>query len=114
MESIKGFGTSATSGVTIGAPNGAANGITAQKDLFKGPEEATGGSFADTLRDFYHYVDGELQKANQIKQEFAVGKRADLHEVMIASEKADLSFRLLLQMRNKMLEAYQEIMRMHF
>lgn len=98
MESIKGLGT----------------GITTQGAVIKGPQEVKGGAFADTLKDFTRYVDGELQKADQIKQEFAVGTRADLHEVMIASEKADLSFRLLLQMRNKMLEAYQEIMRMQF
>jgi flagellar hook-basal body complex protein FliE len=98
MASIKGLGT----------------GITTPGVVIKGPQEVKGGAFADTLKDFTRYVDGELQKADQIKQEFAVGKRADLHEVMIASEKADLSFRLLLQMRNKMLEAYQEIMRMQF
>ena len=89
-------------------------GINTQGEVIKGPQKAKGGNFADTLKDFARYVDGELQKADQIKQEFAVGKRADLHEVMIASEKANLSFRLLLQMRNKMLEAYQEIMRMQF
>jgi flagellar hook-basal body complex protein FliE len=98
MESIKGMGT----------------GMTTPGHVIKGPREGEGGAFADTLKDFTRYVDGELQKADRIKQEFAVGKRADLHEVMIASEKAGLSFRLLLQMRNKMLEAYQEIMRMQF
>lgn len=93
---------------------GTGPGINTQWEVNKGSRKAKGGSFSDTLKDFTHYVDGELQKADQIKQEFAVGKRSDLHEVMIASEKADLSFRLLLQIRNKMLEAYQEIMRMQF
>lgn len=42
----------------------------------------------------------------------AVGDEKNLHETMLAIEKADLSFRLLLQVRNKLLGAYQEIMRL--
>lgn len=40
--------------------------------------------------------------------------KADIHETMIAIQKADISMRLLLTVRNKVLEAYREIMRMHF
>ena len=68
--------------------------------------------FLDTLRSFAAQVDGEIHDADSKAQEFAVGKRYDLHEIMIATEKADLSFRLLLQIRNKLMDAYQEIMRM--
>lgn len=42
----------------------------------------------------------------------AVGDEKNVHETMLAIEKADLSFRLLLQVRNKLLGAYQEIMRL--
>jgi flagellar hook-basal body complex protein FliE len=42
----------------------------------------------------------------------AAGGPVDLHDVMIASEKAALGFQLALQLRNKVVEAYQEIMRM--
>ena len=70
--------------------------------------------FAETLKTFTQHVDGQLQEADRKTQEFAVGKRHDLHEIMITSEKANLSFRLLLQIRNKLLEAYQEISRMQF
>jgi flagellar hook-basal body complex protein FliE len=41
-----------------------------------------------------------------------VGEQGNLHEVMIALEKAKLSFELILAVRNKSLEAYQELMRM--
>jgi flagellar hook-basal body complex protein FliE len=68
----------------------------------------------DTLKSFTGEVDQEIKGANRKTEEFAVGKEYDLHEIMIASEKADLSFRLLLQIRNKLLDAYQEIMRMQF
>jgi flagellar hook-basal body complex protein FliE len=68
----------------------------------------------DTLKAFASQVDHEIGEANRKTEEFAVGKEYDLHEIVIASEKADLSFRLLLQIRNKLLDAYQEVMRMQF
>jgi flagellar hook-basal body complex protein FliE len=68
--------------------------------------------FADALKQFAAGVNEELQQADGKMEEFAVGKRSDLHEVVVATEKADISFKLLLQVRNKLLEAYQEIMRM--
>ena len=70
--------------------------------------------FLETLQSFYNHVDTGLKEADQKVAEFAMGKSHDLHEVMIASEKADLSLKFLLQIRNKLLEAYQEIMRMQF
>ena len=78
------------------------------------PERNSGGSFADTLKAFTLHVDEQLKEADQKTQTFAVGKNQNLHEVMIASEKANISFRLLLQIRNKLMEAYQEITRMQF
>ncbi|MBW1720694.1 MAG: flagellar hook-basal body complex protein FliE [Deltaproteobacteria bacterium] len=80
----------------------------------KGSASPGGDSFADTLKAFARYVDGEIKKSDRMAQEFAVGKRQDIHEVMIAAQKADLSFRFLLQIRNKLMEAYQEVMRMQF
>ena len=72
------------------------------------------GGFQDVLKSVVSNADNRIKEANQKAEEFAVGKKHDLHEIMIASEKADLSFRFLLQIRNKLLEAYQEIMRMTF
>ena len=42
------------------------------------------------------------------------GKGADLHSAMIAVEKADLSFQLMMQVRNKIVQAYQQISNMQF
>lgn len=70
------------------------------------------GDFLNTLKGFVERVDEDIQGADRKAEEFAVGKRYDLHEIMVSTEQADLSFKLLLQMRNKLLEAYQEIMRM--
>jgi flagellar hook-basal body complex protein FliE len=41
-----------------------------------------------------------------------LGQSGNIHEAMIALEKADISFRAMMQVRNKILEAYQEVMRM--
>ena len=71
-------------------------------------------TFQDTFKSLVSQVEGQLEEAGQMAENFAVGKDQSLHETMIAAEKAGLSFRLLLQIRNKLLEAYQEIMRMTF
>ena len=55
----------------------------------------------------------ELQaNADQSIQSLATGQGKGLHEVMLAVEKASISFQMMTQVRNKAVEAYQEIMRM--
>jgi flagellar hook-basal body complex protein FliE len=51
-------------------------------------------------------------QADQATQDFAAGKDIPLHQVMIAMNKADMSMQLAMQVRNKVLGAYQEISRM--
>ena len=68
--------------------------------------------FADTLKAMINQVD-ELQKASgQSTKDFIDGKNIDLHEVMAAGQEAQLSFQFMMEMRNKLLEAYQEVNRM--
>lgn len=68
--------------------------------------------FAETLKGMINQVD-ELQKASgQSTKDFIAGKNIDLHEVMAAGQEAQLSFQFMMEMRNKLLEAYQEINRM--
>ena len=70
------------------------------------------GDFNNVLKNAMGEV-GELQeKANQAMQQLVGEGKGDLQETMIALEKADVSFRLMMQIRNKVLDAYQEIMRM--
>ena len=73
-----------------------------------------GPSFGETLKAFSAQVNEQIQGADKKSEEFALGKRQDILEVMIASEKADIHFKFLLQIRNKLLDAYHEIMRMSF
>ncbi len=78
------------------------------------PGPGSGAGFQDVLTAFTKGVDAGLKEADQKVAEFAVGKAQGLHEIMIASEKAGISFKLLVEIRNKLLDAYQEIMRMSF
>jgi len=71
-----------------------------------------GSDFMDIMKGLTKEVDEKLKAADQKVQQFALGQSQDLHEVVVASEKADISLRFLLQLRNKLLEAYQEMMRM--
>lgn len=71
-----------------------------------------GKSFADTLKDAVQSVNTAQKESDVKMQELAVGKTQNIPEVMIAAEKADISMRLMVQVRNKIIEAYQEIMKM--
>jgi flagellar hook-basal body complex protein FliE len=50
--------------------------------------------------------------AGEMVQRFAAGDRMDVHQVMIALEQASTAMQLTLQVRNKLVEAYQEVIRM--
>ena len=69
-------------------------------------------SFADTLKDAVNNVNQAQQESDFKMQEIATGKNHNIPEVMIAAEKADISLKLMVQVRNKIIEAYQEIMKM--
>ncbi|MEW6379325.1 MAG: flagellar hook-basal body complex protein FliE [bacterium] len=69
-------------------------------------------SFSEVIKEAIQKVDDLQSTADQNLQDFMTHKNKDLHEVMISWEKADTSLKLLMQVRSKVLEAYQEIMRM--
>ncbi len=77
-----------------------------------GGTEGTGKSFADTLKEAVGNVN-ELQKASDVgMQNLATGRTDNVADVMIAAEKADIALRVMVQVRNKVIDAYQEIMKM--
>jgi flagellar hook-basal body complex protein FliE len=75
------------------------------------PAEA-GSGFAETLKSMIDNVNQTQLEADQAIAKVQTGESKNLHEVMIAMEKADISLRLAVQMRKKVIDAYQEIMRM--
>jgi len=74
----------------------------------------------DPLSDFKKALGASIEEinrlsdeANQKVQEMVMGE-ADIHDAMIAMEKAGISLKLMIQVRNKIIAAYEEIMRMQF
>lgn len=77
---------------------------------------STGGagksSFESLVMDGLKDVNKELVDSSKMSEEFLTEGKHDMHEVMIALERADLSFKYVSQIRNRVLDAYSEVMRM--
>jgi len=73
-------------------------------DEFKG--------FDEILKESLKKVNSDLLKSENLSRDFALGKDVELHQVVLASEQASLALQLTIQIRTKIIEAYQEIMRM--
>ncbi len=71
-----------------------------------------GPKFAETLQNALNQVNQDQLNVEQMQRKMITGEVNDISEVMIAAEKANLSLGLTVQVRNKVVEAYQEIMRM--
>ncbi len=69
--------------------------------------------FKKVLGESIQEVNNLLQQADEDTREMIVGKK-DIHQAMISIERANLSLRLMIQVRNKIISAYEEIMRMPF
>jgi flagellar hook-basal body complex protein FliE len=78
----------------------------------QGADKATdGGQFASVLKDSLSEVNRLQQKADASITALATTGKTSLHDTMIAMEEASVSFKLMMQVRNKIVEAYQEVMR---
>jgi flagellar hook-basal body complex protein FliE len=74
--------------------------------------KAGGPSFGEVLKDSLSQVNQLQNEADQAIKDLATGGPTTLHDTMLALQKADLSFKLMMQVRNKIVEAYQEVVRM--
>ncbi|MDO8426052.1 MAG: flagellar hook-basal body complex protein FliE [Deltaproteobacteria bacterium] len=75
------------------------------------PGAATGDTFSTVLKDSINKVNNLQVEADAAIQGLAKGETNNIHETMIAIEKANISFNLMVQVRNKLVQAYEEIMR---
>lgn len=73
------------------------------------PPKAGGSSFADMLQEQLDTVNQLQRDAKEAIEDLMSGRRDDVESVMIATQKADTAFRLLLQVRNKVMAAYDEL-----
>ena len=86
----------------------------ASQPLTPKPADKPDGGFLSTLKDAIGQVEDLQAGADQQITALLEGNGQDVHGAMIAVERADLSFQLMLQVRNKIVNAYQEIARMQF
>lgn len=70
------------------------------------------GEFASLLEGAIQKVEGYRDSANQAVANMLTGRDEELHNVALATQQAELAFELGLQVRNKIVQAYQEVMRM--
>ncbi len=73
---------------------------------------AAGASFGSFLNDAISKVESFQQNSNASIERFLSGEGEELHQVALSAQRAELSFDLFLQVRNKVVAAYQEVMRM--
>jgi flagellar hook-basal body complex protein FliE len=70
------------------------------------------GSFGDTIKKAITQVNDSQQTADTLATKLAAGDAVEVHQAMIAMQKASMALQFTVQVRNKVIEAYQEIMRM--
>jgi flagellar hook-basal body complex protein FliE len=74
--------------------------------------DAPAADFGSMLKDAGGALDNLGAQADASTMKLATGQPVDIHEVMLSTEQASLGFSLALQVRNKLVDAYQDIMRM--
>lgn len=76
------------------------------------PNSLGSETFGDMVKDAINSVDQAQKTADQTVEDVVSGKSENIHDAMISLQKAQLSFQLMLEIRNKALETYQELSRM--
>jgi flagellar hook-basal body complex protein FliE len=71
-----------------------------------------GPSFQDTMKGFLNDVNSMQSKADESIKKMAAGEITDVHQVMSSVEEAGVAFNMMMEIRNKVMDAYQEVIRM--
>lgn len=75
-------------------------------------QETGGKEFTEVLKDSLEKVNSYQVEADQSIKNLIAGRTKNVHETLLAIERAEQSFKLMMQVRNKVLDAYREVMRM--
>ena len=76
------------------------------------PEVAKTGGFGEALEKGLDKMDASVRGSDNVVDEFVTGKIGDFHEVALRLKESELSFRFAMEVRNKFIDAYREVMRM--
>jgi flagellar hook-basal body complex protein FliE len=77
-----------------------------------GQTKSAGTDFSSMLKDSLKTVNESLVESEKMATDLATGKSSNIHETMLAATKAELGFNMMVQLRNKAIDAYQEVLRM--
>jgi flagellar hook-basal body complex protein FliE len=78
------------------------------------PEAASAAAgFSERIAEGIRAVDAQVQRAEQLPFDLVAGRVTDLHEVAAQLKQSDLAFKFALEVRNKFVDAYREVMRMN-
>jgi flagellar hook-basal body complex protein FliE len=100
------------SNISLGGIQGAVAPQSASLEI--GAGKSGGGNFGDVLKSAVDGVNHANDSASSQVMNLLQGNGGDLNSVMVAVEKADVSFQLMMQVRNKIVSAYQDIEKMQF
>ena len=90
-------------------PLGIVSRVNAQQGAMVRPQQGSGGDFKQELLEEMRKVNEMQQDATKATNDLLTGERDDIEGVMIATQKADSAFKMLLALRNKVVDAYDEV-----
>jgi len=90
-------------------PLGIVSRVNAQSVATPRPQQAAGADFKQELMDELRKVNEMQQDASQATNDLLTGQRDDIEGVLIATQKADSAFRMLVALQNKVVGAYDEV-----
>ena len=76
------------------------------------PASEEGGSFQQMLKEGIDKINQTQSEADHGVKELLAGRNKNIHETMLLLEKADMTYKMAMQVRNKIIDAYREIMKM--
>ena len=101
-----------TSVLPVGNQTQGINRLLNEQSSFNNPGQVKESEFSTFLQKSLEKLDGLQKTADSASSDLVSGKIQDVHTVMLALEKANLGFSLASEVRNKVLDAYHEVMRM--
>lgn len=78
-------------------------------DIGKGTPESGAGSFGDTISGFVNQVSDLENSAGSLRDRYLAGEQVEIHQVTAAAEEAGIALDLMVELRNKVLEAYRTL-----
>ena len=89
-----------------------ANGLSQNSSTPETQKNNVGKGFSALLKDKLSQADALQKEADKLTEKFVVGEPVEMHQVMLAMEKADIALREMVEIRNKLIEAYKEVSHM--